>query len=123
MRKQPFTKSFKCALEGIVVTLTNERNIKIQAMIGIMAFVLGLYLKFNTVEFCILILTISMVVISEMLNTAIEKTVDLCVKDQIHPLAKLAKDIASGAVLIAAIASLVIAYMLYIPKLITLFLT
>jgi len=97
-----FWKSFKCAVTGIIYGLKTQRNIIIQLSIAIIAIALGVFFKISRIEWAIIIFTISFVIFAEMINTAIESTVDL-VTEEYNEKAKIAKDVAAGAVLISAI--------------------
>ena len=77
-------------------------------------------LHVSMVEWCILLLTISLVLVLEMVNTAIERAVDLVTKDY-YELAKIAKDVAAGAVLVASMFSVVLGVLIFLPKIILLF--
>ena len=92
------------------------RNFRIQAGLGLVALTLGLVLKLSSYEFVDLILIISLVLILELLNTAIESIVDL-VSPEIRAEAKVAKDVSAAAVLIASIGSILIAAFIFLPKL------
>ena len=107
--------SFNYAVEGIIYTLKKEANMKIHFFIGFLVLLSSLYFNFSRLEFLMLFFTISLVMITEMMNTAIEKVVDLYTKE-FHPLAKIAKDVAAGAVLIASINALVVAYLLFFDR-------
>ena len=92
-------------------------NIKIQFVFAIFAIILGGILKLSLVEFAILILTIFIVLICEVINTAIEKIVDLYTLEY-NEIAKVVKDSAAGAVTLSAIMSVVIGIILFLPKII-----
>ena len=96
-------QSFKCALTGIVETLKSERNFKIHVVAAIFALGLGVFFQISAIEFICVMIAISMVLTTEVVNTAIEIVVDLYTGEQIHPLAKAAKDAAAGAVLITSV--------------------
>ena len=81
-------------------------------------FFLGLWLELPAIQLAVLVLTVAAVLVLELLNTAIESVVDLAIGRRFHPLAKVAKDCAAAAVLVAAISSLVIALLLVLPPLI-----
>lgn len=97
-----FWKSFKCAVKGIIYALKTQRNIIIQLCIAILAIAFGLVFKISIIEWAIIIFTIMFVIFAEMLNTAIESTVDL-ITEEYNEKAKIAKDVAAGAVLVSAI--------------------
>lgn len=117
--KQKFVRSVNAAIEGIMYTFKSERNMKIHYLASFLILIVALFFNFTKVEFVLLLSAITLVVITEMMNTAVEKTVDL-VTDEYHELAKIAKDVAAGAVLISAIYSVVVAYILFYNKLTTL---
>lgn len=100
-----FFKSFKFATSGIFYTIVTQRNLKIQIIVALLAIIFGIFFKISTIEWAILIFAILFVVFAEMINTAIESTVDLCT-EEVNEKAKIAKDVAAGAVLIAAINSI-----------------
>ena len=81
-------------------------------------FFLGLWLGLPPIQLAVLVLTVAAVLVLELLNTAIESVVDLAIGRRFHPLAKVAKDCAAAAVLVAALSSLVIALLLVLPPLI-----
>ena len=109
-------KSFQFAFEGVWVALKKGRNFRIQAGLGLVALTMGFVLKLSSYEFVDLILIISLVLILELLNTAIESIVDL-VSPEIRAEAKVAKDVSAAAVLIASIGSMLIAGFIFLPKL------
>ena len=117
MAKQSISSSFRFALAGIVYCLKKERNIKIHTAAAVGACLLAWFLDLSQVEFLILLLFISAGFVAEFINTAIEAIVDL-VSPEFHELAKIAKDVAAGAVLLAAIASLIAGALLFLPKMI-----
>jgi len=107
-------KSFSCAIAGLIYCIKNEKNMKIHILATIIAVIVALVVKLNYTEWGLLILTIFMVLVAETINTAVEKTVDL-VTTEYHPLAKTAKNLAAGAVLLAAIGSLLMAVVIFGP--------
>lgn len=115
-----FLKSFGYALCGIMSALKTEPNLLIEVFMGTLAIILGIVLKFTTIEYCIVILTIGLVIKTELLNTAIEYTVDMAMPE-VHPLAKSAKDIAAGSVLFSVVCAIMVGLILYLPKIIALF--
>lgn len=109
------SRSFQFAFQGILYCFLTQCNMKIHIVLAVMALLFGFLLKFSIIEFAILFLTISMVFMAEMFNTAIETIVDL-VSPEYHRLAKIAKDVAAGAVLCTAVTAAVIGAVLFIPK-------
>ncbi|MBO3443164.1 MULTISPECIES: diacylglycerol kinase [Clostridia] len=113
--RQGIIKAFNAAIEGIIYTFKFERNMKIHYFVAVLVFVASLFFDLSRVEMLILIFSISLVVISEMFNTAIEKTIDM-ITEEYNVLAKIAKDVAAGGVLIAALNSVVVGYLLFYDK-------
>ena len=118
--RKKIINSFKYAFEGIKSSLRTERNMKIHFSMMILVIVAGILLDISTYEWMICIILFGMVIGGELVNTAIEEVTDL-VTTEINPKAKLAKDIAAGAVLIMAITSAIIGLIIFIPKIILLF--
>lgn len=113
-------KSFKYALNGIFTALRICRNLKIHYLLAIIAIVAGFYFDIDGVELAVVLLTITLVVTLEMINTAIEKVVDL-LTERHHILALISKDVAAGAVLIASIAALIVGVLIFGPYIRTMF--
>jgi diacylglycerol kinase (ATP) len=113
--------SFRYAFAGLGYLLWTQRNAKIHVAAGLAAVVLGLVLRIERGEWLALVLTITLVLAAEGVNTAVEATVDLA-SPGYHPLAKVAKDVAAGTVLLTAIASLIVGLIVFVPRLLTLFL-
>lgn len=109
-------RSFGPAGAGIVHLVQSERNARVHLLLTIVAVILALWLRLSAVEWALLILTIAFVWATEAVNTAIEATIDLASPDS-HPLAKIAKDTAAGAVLISALAAIGVAVFLFLPRL------
>lgn len=109
-------KSFNYAIDGVIYTLKSQRNMKIHYFIALMVLFLSLFLNLSRIELIAVIISISLVFLAEMFNTAIEKTVDL-VTTQYSPLAKIAKDVAAGAVLITAFNAAMVAYLVFFDRL------
>ncbi len=107
--------SLKIAGQGIIYLFLYHRNMRIIFLCGIFAFFLGLYLKLKGLELIILCITITLVFMAEIFNTAIEMIIDMHTNKQ-HVLIKLVKDIAAGVVLIACINALVVGYVLFARK-------
>lgn len=116
----PLVKSFQYAFSGIVTGLKTERNMMIHYSALGLVVVFGITLKLSVAEWCTCLILCAMVISLELVNTAVEAVVDLVTKEQ-RRRAKLAKDTAAGAVLIAAITSAVIGGLIFIPKIMALF--
>ena len=111
--------SFRYAAQGLGYSLLTQRNFRIHVVTGVFVFGLALWLQLSLDRLALLVLTVTAVLVLELLNTAMEAVVDLAVGRRYHPLAQIAKDCAAAAVLVAAIASLLIAVLLLLPPLIT----
>lgn len=110
-----FWKSFKCAIAGIIYSVKTGRNLIIQVCFALFAIVLGIFLKISKIEWAIIIFTILFVIFAEILNTAVETVVDL-VTEEYNEKAKIAKDVAAGAVLISAINSVAMGLIIFLDK-------
>jgi len=107
--------SFIYALKGIKTAFKSEQNLKIHFTIMILVIILGISLNISLIEWIICIIQFILVISAEMINTAVENTVDL-VTDKYHKKAKMAKDISAGAVLICATGAAIIGGIIFIPK-------
>jgi diacylglycerol kinase len=111
-----FFKSFVYAWNGLIYAIRTQRNARVHALIGCVAIAMGIWLQISPVEFAMVFVAITGVFIAEMFNTVAEACVDL-ITDQYHPLARIAKDVAAGAVLFNAMLSVVIGLFVYLPHL------
>lgn len=111
--------SFKYAWAGLSYTFKTQRNFRLHVFIGIVALGMSVFLHLKSVEIAVIGLTCGLVLVMELLNTAIESVVDLTVKQTYHDLAKIAKDCAAGGVLVSAIAAVAIAGLLLLGPLLT----
>ncbi|MFN8285168.1 MAG: diacylglycerol kinase family protein [Chitinophagales bacterium] len=107
-----FIKGFSYAIKGIAVAVKEQLNLKIHLVAVLVVIAAGIYFELDAVEWAILFLTFGMVIVAEMLNTAMEYMVDF-VSPQIHPMAGKIKDVAAGAVLIAAIIAIAVAITIF----------
>ena len=120
MNSKDYLNSFRNALSGFFTALKSEKNLRIHLIIGFFVIFLGLLLRIKINEWLYLGIVISLVIISELFNTAIENTVDYISRDN-DPLAKKIKDISAAAVLIAAITSIIMGILIFLPKLLYVF--
>ena len=107
--------SFKYAIEKKISSFRTEQNMKIHVFIMIVVIILGIILKLSALEWIILTIVIALVISAELFNTTIETVVDMITKEK-NEKAKLAKDVAAGAVLVLAIGSVVVGLIIFIPK-------
>ena len=111
--------TFICALNGWVQAIKTEQNLKFDCLIGIIVIVLGFLLKISFFEWVICVILIGAVIGAELMNTAIETVVDMYTREK-NELAKKAKDVSAGAVLVIAITSAIIGGVIFIPKMLSL---
>lgn len=112
-------RSFGFAIEGLAYLVRTQRNFRVHLLAAVSALAAGAALRLSAAEWAILIVTIALVVLTEALNTGIEIAVSLASPD-LRPEAKAAKDIAAGAVLLAAVASVGVGIALFGPRVIAL---
>jgi diacylglycerol kinase (ATP) len=108
-------QSFNFAFEGIIHVLRTQRNMRIHFAIAAAVLVAALVIGVGRIELVVLLLAISFVLIAEMLNSALEAGIDVATTS-FDPLAKLAKDIAAGAVLIATINAVAVGYLVFVNR-------
>lgn len=112
-KQQGFTKTFKNARKGMRLVLKSEVNIRVHICIAIIVIMLAFLLGFSVEKYCILILTIALVIVSEMLNSAIEFALDAVFHNKYSKLVGMAKDISAGAVMLASTAAIAIGVLLF----------
>jgi diacylglycerol kinase len=103
-----FFKALRYAFAGIQRTASRERNFRFQIIIAIFAVAACIIFQVDNWHFLAVVLSIFFVLAMELVNTAVEAVIDLVCKNQIHPLAKLAKDAAAGAVLLASFQAVIV---------------
>ena len=111
-RRISLIESFNYAVEGIIHVLRTHRNMRLHFAAALAVLVLALVLGVSRIELIVLLISISFVLIAEMINSAIEAAIDVATSS-FDPLAKLAKDIAAGAVLIASINAVAVGYLVF----------
>lgn len=104
--------SFRHALNGILLSVKTQRQLRAHCVLALLALVAGIVWRLNRAELAILVGTIFLVIVAELINTAVETVVDLVTPDY-HPLAKIAKDVAAGAVLAASVSAVLIGLLLF----------
>ncbi len=115
-KNKSFIASFNYAVEGLIYSLKSQNNMRAHYFFAVAVIIAMLFFDLTRVESALVIISISLVVLTELINTAIESAVDL-MTEEFHPLAKVAKDVAAGAVLIAALNSLVVGYLIFYNRL------
>jgi diacylglycerol kinase (ATP) len=111
-RAQTLLESFNFAFEGIIHVLRTQRNMRIHFLAAVIVLVAAVWVGVTRLELIALLLAIAFVFIAEMINSAIEQAIDVATTS-FDPLAKLAKDIAAGAVLIATVNAVAIGYLVF----------
>ena len=115
-KNKHFIASLEFAVQGIRTVFKEERNMRTHVLMAILAVIAGFVFKLNSSEWLWLLLTIFLVLIVEIINTAFENVVDMYTDFHFHPIGKKIKDMAAGAVLITAIFSLIVAAIIFLPK-------
>ena len=113
-------KSFGHALDGVVIALEENQNLRIHFLVAVVIMIASLLLDVSRFEMGILGIMILLVISTEMLNTSVEKMVDLITKEHRQE-AKFAKDVAAGMVLINALGSVIVGSVIFIPHILPLF--
>jgi diacylglycerol kinase (ATP) len=116
MRSRSLLWSFDYAIQGIVYTLRTQRNMRLHALAAAIVLVGALILRVGGLELIALLFAIALVFVAELANTAIEATVDLAV-DTFEPMAKTAKDVAAGVVLVASVNAVAVGYVVFFARL------
>jgi len=115
-QSRSFSRSVMYALNGLRLSFRSQRNFRKHLVIAIFSLSLAFLLKVGIIEFCIILFANAFVLIMEMMNSVIEFVIDAYYKNKWAKLAKLAKDIAAGAVLLSASVSAMIAFLIYASK-------
>jgi len=109
--QQGVARSFDHAYRGLIYVVRTQRNMRIHVVISVLVLVASLLVSVSRLELGILVLVILLVFVTEMFNTAMEFAVDLVTKEY-HPLAKLAKDVSAGAVLVSSVGAVLVGYLI-----------
>lgn len=120
-QRQTVKKSFVNAYAGMSYCMRTQRNLRIHLAITVLVIALAAVLRVSLPELAMLVFCIVVVIVAEMLNTALECVVDLVTSDY-HPLAKLSKDVSAGAVLVASLGAAAVGAIIFLPRLGQLFL-
>ncbi|MBU1199647.1 MAG: diacylglycerol kinase family protein [Nanoarchaeota archaeon] len=119
MKKNKFSKSVGFALRGIAEGISSERNIKIQIIIGMLVLLLAILLQFALLEIIIILVVSFLVIITELMNTAVEKLIDFLHPKQHKEIGRV-KDILAGAVLLSVVLSIIVGILLFFNPIINL---
>jgi diacylglycerol kinase (ATP) len=116
-RRQPsLLRSFNFAFQGLVSAVRHQRNMKVHLVLAFAVLFVSIFLNLSRLQLVAIFLAVAFVFITELLNSAVEAVVDM-ITDDFDPRAKAAKDMAAGAVLVAAINALVVAYLVLADRL------
>lgn len=116
MKERSLLKSFNYAIEGIIHVVKHQRNMKIHLVVAAVVLLACLFLGVSRIELVIILLAITTVIVTELINTAVESTIDITTTTY-DPMAKIAKDVAAAAVLIASINSVALGYLILLRRL------
>ena len=108
------SKSFGYALSGFLHALKHNRNLRIALFLAVLVILLGLYFQVTSLEMVILVIVVLLVILSEMINTSLEEMVNLITNEHKKE-AKIAKDVAAGMVLVAAVGAIIIGFLIFTP--------
>ena len=112
-KAQGFNNTFKIARKGFRLVLKSEINIRVHVAVATLVLFLALFMKFSAVEFALLLVVIALVIVSEMLNTAIEFALDSIYHNKYSKMVGMAKDISAGAVMFASLISIFVGVVLF----------
>jgi diacylglycerol kinase (ATP) len=115
-RQITLLQSFNFAFQGLVAAVRHQRNMRIHLFLGFLVLIVSVFLNLSRLQLVVIFVAVAFVFITEMINSAIEAVVDM-ITDDFDPRAKVAKDLAAGAVLIAAVNALVVAYLVLADRL------
>lgn len=118
-----FIESLGYALEGIRFAFKAERNIRFQMGATLLVAVAGLFFGLSSMEWVVIILACTLVLMMELTNTLAEWIIDLITDRQYHPIAKHVKDVAAGAVLLASFFAVIVGIIIFLPKIMALIAT
>lgn len=119
-KSQGFGNTFKNARKGMRIVLKSERNIRIHFVAAVFVLVLGFVLEFSALKISVLLLAIGLVVAAEMLNSAIEFSLDAIFHNRYSKMVGMAKDISAGAVMFVTIIAVIIGGLIFIPEIVAL---
>lgn len=114
VRFKRLLKSFVYAFRGLVTIMREEQNLAIQTTAAVIVVIMGLFFRVSPVEWCILIISILLVILMEVANSAVERVTDI-LKPRIHEYVKEIKDIMAAAVMLAAISSVIVGVIIFYP--------
>jgi len=115
MRNRDLLESFNRAANGIIFCLRTQRNFRIHILAAVLVLFFSLWFHITKEEFLLVLTAIFLVLVTEIINTAVEVTIDL-ITQEYHPLAAVAKNVAAGGVMLAAIIAVITGYIVFFPR-------
>ena len=112
-KSQGFGSTFRNARKGFRLVIKSERNVRVHLVVGSIVITLAILLQFDLIKFAILLFAISSVIVTEMLNTAIEFTLDSYYHNRYNKMVGMAKDISAGAVMLATVISIAVGCLVF----------
>ena len=112
-KQQGFSNTFRNARKGMRIVLRSEVNIRVHCCVALAILAMAYLLNFSVTKICILLLTIGFVIVAEMLNSAVECSLDAVFHNKYSKLVGMAKDIAAGAVMFASVIAIVVGILLF----------
>ncbi len=112
-KSQGFNNTFKNAGKGVRIVFKSEKNIRVHFIVGILVIIFAFLLGLSIPKVCILLLTIGFVIVAEMINSAVEFSLDAVFKNKYNKLVGMAKDISAGAVMLATVISVSVGIMIF----------
>jgi len=112
-KQQGFSNTFRNARKGMRIVLRSEVNIRVHCCVALAILAMAYLLNFSVTKICILLLTIGFVIVAEMLNSAVEFSLDAVFHNKYSKLVGMAKDIAAGAVMFASVIAIVVGILLF----------
>ncbi|KXG78508.1 Undecaprenol kinase [Fervidicola ferrireducens] len=109
-------ESFIYAISGVIYSLKTQRNMRIHFLAALLVMIFSKYLNLEEMEMVAVVFATALVIIAEMINTAVETAVDM-ITEKFHPLARIAKNVAAGAVLVAVLNAIIIGYVIFFDEL------
>lgn len=113
MKNRNLIDSFNNAINGIICAIKSERNMKIHICTAIVVFIMSIFFDLTKAEFLIVCISVAMVIVSELFNTAIEELVNM-ITTGYHPKVKIIKDVSAGAVLVSAFFAVIVGYFVFL---------
>ncbi len=110
--------SFKNSGKGLRLVLKSERNIRVHSAVAVLVLIVSFVLKLSVVKICIVLFAIAQVMVTEMLNTGLEFTIDAIYHNKYSKMIGMAKDISAAAVLFATVISIIVGFLIFVPEIV-----